>query len=180
MPSKKRTRSSKNNNNSNNNNRSRNARYSPAKLSSKPTFAQKLAVFLLQGVKGQIQFSEQTGFTEKHTAVFGVLPFLHMNIQEKTFRRMLDNAEGSLADVLISRCNEKGLNKKLKAVEYNCNKQSLSGVKALNDGIMASIKDRYSIRQNGKKRASEMATFMTWQCKNGKIPSDSLKWCKPK
>ena len=53
------------------------------------SFAAKLAAFILESVKDTIYFSKQTGFSDKHHQIFGVLPYLHMNISEKEFRTQL-------------------------------------------------------------------------------------------
>jgi len=150
----------------------------PRAVSSKPSFAQRLGAFLLEGVKGKIFFSEETGFSDKHVGVFGVLPFLHMNIKEKTFRSMLTNSNGSLKEVLINRCNEKNLNNVLQKVDYDCDTQSAAGVDAVCMAIMDSINNRYGIRKNGQRRLKEMHGFMSWQVANGKIPASSIEWAK--
>ncbi len=140
------------------------------------TFCQKLSAFILQGVTEKINFSEKHGFMNKNDAILGVLPFLHMNIKEKTFKRMLDNSEESLVKVLSNRCIKKGLNEKLKTVKYDCKKQSSAGVKVLNDSIIDSIKNRYYFRKNGIKQSSFMAKCMKTQYELGIIPRSSLNW----
>ena len=150
------------------------------KISSSNTFCKKLSAFLLQGVKEKINFSEKNGFMNKNDAILGVLPFLHMNIKEKTFKRMLDNSEESLLKVLSNRCIEKGLNEKLKTVKYDCKKQSIAGIKVLNDSIIDSIKNRYHFRKNGQKQASIIAKCMKTQYDLGIIPRSSLNWCMTK
>ena len=150
----------------------------PRKLSTKPSFCQKLGAFLLEGSKGKILFSEETGFSNLHTGVFGVLPFLHMNIKEKTFREMLTNSNGSLKEVLNKRCKELKLDKVLQKVDYNCDLQCDCGVDAVCDAIMDSVNNRYKIRKNGQKRLKELHGFMTWQVANGKIPASSIVWAK--
>ena len=147
-------------------------------VSSKPSFAQRLGAFLLEGVKGEIFFSETTGFSDKHMGVFGVLPFLHMNIKEKTFRNMLTNSNASLKEVLNKRCKEKKLDDVLQNVDYNCDLQCDAGVEAVCSAIMDSINNRYKIRKNGQRRLKEMHGFMSWQVANNKIPSSSIEWAK--
>ena len=151
---------------------------SPRNISSKPSFAQRLGAFLLEGVKTDIKFTEDHGFPNQHGAVLGVLPFFHMNIKEATFRKMLKNSNGSLKEVLTGRCNEKNLNKVLEKVDYDCDSQSSAGIEALCDAIMDSINNRYGIRHNGRKRLKQMYGFMTWQVANGKIPASSIEWGK--
>ena len=101
-----------------------------------------------------------------------------MNIKEATFRKMLNNSNGSLKEVLTGRCNEKRLNKLLEKVDYDCDSQSAAGIEALCDAIMDSINNRYGIRKNGQKRLKQMYGFMTWQVANGKIPASSIEWGK--
>ncbi len=142
------------------------------------SFAQKLGAFLLQGVKGNIVFSEETGFSDKHPGVFGVLPFLHMNIQEETFVAMLEKGSGGLKEIFNNKCKAKNLDEVLQKVDYDCEAQCDSGISALNQSILDSINNRYKIRDNGQKRLSQMLGFMTWQVHNNKIPKESLKWSK--
>ena len=168
----------KKSNRSNNNVSSYKSKKVARKVSSKPSFAQRLGAFLLEGVKGKIFFSETTGFSDKHTGVFGVLPFLHMNIQEQTFKKMLTNSNGSLKEVLNNRCKEKKLDDVLQHVDYNCDSQCDAGIEALCEAIMDSINNRYKIRKNGQKRLAEMHGFMSWQVANKKIPAASIEWAK--
>ena len=146
------------------------------KLKSKPTFAMRLAAFILQGVKTPIFFSKTGGFSGLHDEVFGVLPLLHMNIQEATFVKMLNGASGNFHRAIKSACNSKNLNKKLSKVDFSCDKQSKSAVTAINKGIIASVNNRYGIRQNGQRRLSEILRIQTWQHQNGIIPSSSLNY----
>jgi hypothetical protein len=151
---------------------------SPRAVNKEPCFALRLAAFMLEGVKKEILFTEDHGFPDQHKAVLGVLPFLHLNIKEKTFRKMLTNSNGALKEVLTGRCNEKNLNKVLEKVDYDCDSQSSAGVEAVCDAIMDSINNRYKIRKNGQKRAREMHGFMSWQVANNKIPASSIQWAK--
>ena len=175
-------RSKKINSNSmkNKNSMKNNSRMPSVKLSSRPSFAQKLAAFLLQGVKDfrDSDFSKRSGFTTRHHEIAGVLPFLHMNIKESDFLRMLNTASPKLGQSLASTCNQKNLNKTLKMVDFKCNPQSMSAVSALNKGIVDSINNRYSIRHNGRKVLAKVLSRMTWQVNNNKIPAASLKWSK--
>ena len=52
--------------------------------------AAKLGAFMLESVKGKLIFNKNTGFTNKHPQVYGVLPYLHMNISEGLFRKSMD------------------------------------------------------------------------------------------
>ena len=150
----------------------------PKTISSKPSFAQRLGAFLLESVKGKIYFSEKTGFSDKHIGIFGVLPFLHMNIQEETFRDMLNNSNGSLKEVLNNKCQEKNLDDVLQKVDYHCDLQCDAAIEAVCTSIMDSINNRYKMRKNGQKRLAEMYGFMSWQVVNDKIPKTSIEWAK--
>ena len=57
------------------------------------SFAAKLGAFMLESVQGKIVFSMEDGFTSKHPQVFGVLPYLHMNFSERTFRNDSANSD---------------------------------------------------------------------------------------
>ena len=145
------------------------------------SFAAKLGAFMLESVDYDVSFSENNGFKFSQTQVSGVLPYLHMNISEKQFRNKLNSTHKARATVLAKLCNKKNLNKKLKSVDFNCNSQSLSGVKSVNNSIMDSINNRWDIRKNGQKQIRLIAKYQKWQTsKNGgeQIPPSSVKWCK--
>ena len=146
------------------------------KLNPKPSFAMRLGAFILEGVKKPITFSKESGFSNENPEVFGVLPLLHMNIKESTFKNMLNNASGNLHTVLKSACSKKGLNKKLVKVDFNCNEQTNYAVSTINKAIIDSINNRYEIRQNGQKRLGEILRVQTWQYENRKIPKTSLNY----
>ena len=156
----------------NNKSRTRSVR----KYSGNPSFAAKLAAFILESVNDKINFSKSTGFSNKHHQVFGVLPYLHMNISEKEFRKQLKESEISRNSSLTRLCNKSKLNKKLSKVKFNCTKQSKSGVYSINESIIDSINNRWSIRKNGQKRLRTIMKAMEWQVKNKVIPASSLKW----
>lgn len=145
------------------------------------SFAAKLGAFMLESVDYDVSFSEKNGFKDSQTQVAGVLPYLHMNISEKQFRNKLNSTHKARATVLAKLCNKKNLNKKLKSVDFDCNSQSLSGVKSVNNSIMDSINNRWGIRKNGQKQIRLIAKYQKWQTsKNGgnKIPPSSVKWCQ--
>ena len=164
------------NNLSKKNNRSRNNRYTNVVLPSKPSFALKLAAFMLQGVKTPIVFDKEHGFSNKHHEVFGVLIFLHMNIKENEFVNLLNNGKLPIINNLSSMCVKRRMNTILKQLDFNCKNQSNSALIALNKGIVDSINNRYYIRANGKSKAKDLLKFMTWQVQNKLIPSNSIKW----
>ena len=165
---------------SNKNNKHNTSGVKKVKLPKNPSFAAKLGAFLLEGVRDEVFFSKKTGFSGKHHQVFGVLPFLHMNIKESEFKAMLDKDVNLLGKVLGGMCNSKKLNQSLKKVNFKCNKQSTSAVVALNMGIMDSINNRYHIRKNGIKKLEQILSIQTWQHhQNGaQIPNKSLHWGK--
>jgi len=145
------------------------------------SFAAKLGAFMLESVDYDVSFSEKNGFKDSQTQVSGVLPYLHMNISEKQFRDKLNSTHKARAKVLSKLCNKKNLNKKLKAVDFDCYSQSLSGVKSVNNSIMDSINNRWGIRKNGQKQIRLIAKYQKWQSTNKggkKIPTSSVKWCK--
>ena len=150
------------------------------KLPKNPSFAAKLAAFMLEGVHDEIFISKTGGFSGKHHQVFGVLPFLHMNITEKQFMDLINSNHGVLGSNLTKLCNKKSLNKSLKKVKFNCQKQSNSGIVALNMAIIDSINNRYNMRKNGKRRTEEILSIQHWQHHNNneQIPKKSLDWGK--
>ena len=143
-----------------------------------PTFAAKLAAFMLESVKGKIVFNKTTGFTNKHPQVYGVLPYLHMNITDSSFRNTINLTKSVQLKQLTKLCNVKKLNKTLKKVNFNCNTQPSSGVKSVNNSILDSINNRWGMRHNGRKRLREILKAQRWQVKEGIIPAKSLDWAK--
>ena len=142
----------------------------------KPTFAAKLAAFMLESLKTDIYFNKTSGFSNKHHQVFGVLPYLHMNITETEFRKQLKDSRTSSNRSLTTLCNKNKLNKKLSLVGFNCKNQSSSSVHSVNESIIDSINNRWGIRHNGQKKLRTIMKTMEWQVKNNKIPSSSLRW----
>jgi hypothetical protein len=146
--------------------------------SGKVSFAFKLGAFLLQNVKGKIVFSLKEGFSDKHPQIFGVLPYLHMNITEEEFRQTLNNSKKSRTKTLKKACNSKKMNTKLKSVKFSCNKQSAAGIDSLDNSLLDSINNRLDIRENGEKLLREILAFMKSQVKEGIIPHESIEWGK--
>ena len=150
------------------------------KLPKNPSFAAKVGAFMLEGIQDDIFFSKKTGFSGKHHQVFGVLPFLHMNIKENEFKQFIDGDVKGLSKRLTKLCNNNKLDSSLKRVSFNCGKQSKSGVVALNMAIIDSINNRYHIRKNGQKKLEQILGIQTWHHNhnNKQIPAKSLNWGK--
>ena len=143
------------------------------------TFAARLAAFILDDHKGPVRWSEKGGFPNGQPCVFGVLPFLHLNISEAKFRQMLRDGQAKETAVVSKDCNSKKLNTKLSKVGFSCAGQSAIGVKALSSSVVSSINDsnRWMARKNGRKVASQLQRFMHKQVELGIIPASSVKWC---
>ena len=148
------------------------------RLSKKPTFAAKLGAFLLQGLKKPVMFSETDGFSAKQPQVSGALPYFHMNIKESEFRKLLADAKTVNSETLSTVCNKHNLNKTLESVGFNCDSQAKNAIGSLQQGLIDSINNRWSIRKNGQKRLKEVLEKMTWQCQNNIIPKKSIEWGK--
>lgn len=140
------------------------------KYDGNPTFTAKLGAFMLESVKGEITFSKTGGFSDKQPQVFGVLPYLHMNIKDKTFRQSLKLCKSVQHKHLSKLCNQKKLSKTLHKVNFNCNTQPSDGVKSVNNSIMDSINNRWGIRRNGRKRLREIL-----KAQNGKLRMESFQ-----
>jgi hypothetical protein len=143
-----------------------------------PTFAAKLGAFLLESVTSKVVFNKKTGFTDKHPQVFGVLPYLHMNITQEQFARKLDQSTQERVNSMVVMCHKQNLESKLSKVGFNCNKQSNAGVKSINKAIIDSINNKWGSRQNGRKHLREVRKAQQWQHSKNIIPASSLKWCQ--
>jgi hypothetical protein len=143
------------------------------------SFAARLAAFILDDHRGAVKWTEKGGFAAGQPYVFGVLPFLHLNISEAKFRQMLRDGQAKETDVVSKDCNSKKLNTKLKKVGFSCARQSAVGVNALSASVISSINDpnRWMSRRNGRKVASQLQRFMHKQVELGIIPASSVKWC---
>ena len=148
------------------------------KFRGNPTFAAKLGAFMLESVKGNITFSKTGGFSNKHPQVYGVLPYLHMNIKDSSLRKSLNLTKSIRHKELTKLCKSKKLDKTLHKVNFNCNTQPANGVLSVNNSIMDSINNRWGIRRNGRKRLREILKAQKWQVKQGIIPAKSLEWAK--
>ncbi|RPF81989.1 MAG: hypothetical protein CBC65_001250 [Rhodothermaceae bacterium TMED105] len=158
--------------------KSRKSQKSPNRSTHSSSFAAKLAVFMLDNARNEVIFSKTSGFSSQSKEAFGVLPFLHMNISETMFRSMLKNGVEPQKNVISKACRQKGLESALKAVNFNCNSQSLAGVETLADALIHSIHDKYSKRRNGHRRLGVIQKAMEWQVSNGVIPSTSIAWTR--
>ena len=165
--------SRKNNRKSNRNNRN-----NRSKKVRQPTFAAKLGAFILQAVspKDKIVWSKEVGFTAKHPQVFGVLPFLHLNVSEKQFRALLTGSHNNHVNALTGLCNGMNLNNVLHKVNFSCKNQSDKGILSLEDAIVDSINNRWNIRRNGRKHLAQIEKYMRKQVELNIIPSRSVSW----
>jgi hypothetical protein len=92
---------------------------------------------------------------------------------------MSPKVNGSLVAAVEALCNSKNLNKNLKAVDFNCHKQSVVGVRdGLTAAIMESIENRWDMRSNGRKVLNQIQRVQVKQAGEGKIPKASIAWCK--
>ena len=146
---------------------------------SKVTFAAKLGAFLLEGMKGSVDFdysNQNKAFSGRQAEVSGALPFLHMNISEEEFRGILKGSNDKLKSGIASVCKSKGLNEKLEKVGFECDRQSENGNKSLEQGIIDSINNRWNIRGTGRKHLAKMARAMKAQASKNIIPAESIQW----
>jgi hypothetical protein len=144
----------------------------------KVSFAAKLGAFMLESVSDKIVFSMKGGFTSKHPQVFGVLPYLHMNITEDQFRKSLNESKSLRRKSLSRMCFKKDLVRKLRKVNFSCIKQPAAGVHSLDRGLIDSINNRWNVRSNGQKRVREILNYQKQQVKAKIIPSQSVDWGK--
>ena len=54
----------------------------------------------------------------------------------------------------------------------------MSGINSLDQGLIDSINNRWSIRKNGQKRLREILGYQKKQVKAGIIPAASVEWGK--
>lgn len=143
-----------------------------------PSFAAQLGAFLLEGAKGNIEFSFDGGFSEKVPEVFGVLPYLHMNVSKNTFRSHLADSRNNRVSALSKVCRSKNLDNKLSAVDFSCRKQPQQGVLALDNAIVDSIVNGWNSRSNGRKYLLQVLKYQREQAERGLIPKASVEWGK--
>ena len=143
------------------------------------TFAARLAAFVLENHKGNVEFEEEGGFKEGQPYIFGILPFLHLNISYKDFRRLSRVGEKSKINRLNSLCTESEAVKSIKdKVDFRCLPQSKKGVFGITDATLANInsKDKWNSRTHGRKILAEIKKNMEFQVKKGLISDKSLAW----
>jgi hypothetical protein len=175
-----RTRSMKRSNNIKNNKGSvKKSRKSAKRGMESPSFAAKLAAFILEGL-GNAKPVIGKGDNKMQSQLKGALPYLHMNITEQNVRNKFKETEQMRINGLSTLCNDKDhrLDTKLKDVKFNCKQQSTAGVMSINQSIVDSINNRWSIRHHGQRHVRTLAKMMTKQHKAGEIPASSLKWTK--
>jgi len=151
------------------------------KSGNRASFAAKLAAFICENQDFSKTHGNPTeGFNnDGGKQVTGVLPFLHLNINEKQFTLLLDGASGSLVKACNILCNKKNLNKKLKSLGFNCKKNSLKGINnGLLNAISESIHSGWKGRKNGRRVISFIENIMRKQEKLGIIPKSSIKWAQ--
>tara|TARA_Y100000389_G_C17427182_1_gene500269 strand:+ start:207 stop:803 length:597 start_codon:yes stop_codon:yes gene_type:complete len=143
------------------------------------TFAARLAAFVLENHKGNVEFEEEGGFKEGQPYIFGILPFLHLNISYKDFRRLSRVGEKSKINRLNSLCTKSEAVKSIQdKVDFRCLPQSKKGVFGITDATLANInsKDKWNSRTHGRKILAEIKKNMEFQVKKGLISDKSLAW----
>jgi hypothetical protein len=144
------------------------------------SFTAKFAAFMLNGMKANVKCGPELGFERfNQTEVLGLLPFLHLNLNEKEYKELMLSTKDNMTNVLLKICNDRNLDSNLSTVGFKCSVHGAMGTEALIDRMIDTIKTGYEARINGKKKASQVAAFMRMQNKNNKnIPDNSIKWCK--
>jgi hypothetical protein len=144
-----------------------------------PSFAAKLAAFILEGL-GKAKPIIGKGDDKMQSQLKGALPYLHMNITEQNVRNKFKETEQMRINGLSKLCNDKDhqLDTKLAKVNFNCQQQSTAGVMSINQSIVDSINNRWGIRHHGQRHVRTLAKMMTKQQKAGEIPASSLAWTK--
>jgi hypothetical protein len=141
-----------------------------------PSFAAKLGAFLLEGAKGKVQFTEKGGFSAAVPEVFGVLPYLHLNMSEASFRKNLSDNHSNRVNSLSKVCKSKNLEKRLSKVNFNCRRTVTRSIEALDQAVVDSINNSWNIRNNGRKYLLEVLKNQRYQVKKGIIPASSVAW----
>lgn len=139
------------------------------------TFATKLGAYMLESVTKGIEYSSDKGFSDGVPQVFGILPFLHLNISEEDFKKSLENGSSEHSH-LRQLCKLKLLDNTLTGVDFNCEDQIKKGFESLNDGLVYSINTKFASRLNGQKRLQEILNYQKIQRISNKIPQESLEW----
>jgi len=149
------------------------------KSGNKASFAAKLAAFICENQDlSKTHGNPQEGFNnDGGKQVTGVLPFLHLNINEKQFTLLLEGASGSLINGTNNLCNKKQLSKKLKKLGFNCKKNSTKGINnGFLNAVSESIHSGWKHRKNGRKVLNFIEGIMRKQVQLGIIPKSSIKW----
>tara|TARA_B100001175_G_C19250244_1_gene514307 strand:+ start:202 stop:738 length:537 start_codon:yes stop_codon:yes gene_type:complete len=145
----------------------------------KASFAAKLAAFICENQDlSKTHGNPHEGFNnDGGKQVTGVLPFLHLNINEKQFTLLLEGASGSLVKATRILCDKKQLNRKLKSVGFNCKKNSTKGINnGFLNAISESIHSGWKHRKNGRRVLNFIEKIMRKQVKLNIIPKSSIKW----
>ena len=150
----------------------------------KATFAAKLGAFMCENEKlSDVVATPEKGFDSTKNGravnkrVFGVLPFSHMNITKPQFMAMLNNSSKVMKNDTQRLCMSNRLETKLKAVKFNCPKQSAVGNAAFVKSICESIENRWEMRKNGRAVLNKIEAVQRKQQQMGVIPALSLRWC---
>jgi hypothetical protein len=146
-----------------------------ASAPSNVTFATKLGAYMLESVTKGIEYSSKKGFSDGVPQVFGILPFLHLNISEEDFKKSLENGSSEHSH-LRKLCKLKLLDTTLTGVDFNCEDQIKKGFESLNDGLVYSINNKFTSRLNGQKRLQEILNYQKIQSTSNNIPKESLEW----
>lgn len=156
----------------------------------KARFSAKIGAFICQNQALKDVVGSVDGFEQKlngrsvNQRVFGVLPFLHLDITREQFKNLMmsPKVNGSLVAAVELLCNQadkgKGLDKRLEGVDFNSHNQAVVGVRdGLVAAVMESIENRWDIRANGKKVLNYIQKVQLAQVEAGKIPKASVRWC---
>ena len=149
----------------------------------KVTFAAKLAAFVLENHKGdKVEFAIKGGFADDQKYIFGILPFLHLNIKKEEFREMLKAGESAEVAFLTEICNNNQATQSINPiVGFSCEPQSRTGVKT---GVINSTvsnitsNSKWISRKKGRKILSQIKKNMQIQVDQGLITDASLQWSK--
>jgi len=145
----------------------------------KETFAARLGAYMLESVPTNrvITYTKEGGFSDDVRQVFGILPFLHLNITEVDFKKSLESGE-TVNSHLRQLCTEMNLEDSLQAVDFKCEDQIKKGFESLNDGLIYSINNKFESRINGQKHLRTILKYQKEQ--EGEIPkiipTESIAW----
>ena len=151
------------------------------KQGNKVTFAAKLAAFVLENHKGdKVDFAEEGGFANNQDFIFGILPFLHLNIKKDEFSTLLAKGQNPLIQELTDLCSKSDAVEKIDdKVDFKCDAQSSTGIR---DGLIKSVIEnidsprRWASRRHGRTIAKEVAKNMNFQVDKNLISQASVEW----